>query len=294
MNTTKTLKQIESVRKITESHMVGDGLPVRQVFSPRGADNTFSPFIMLDYIGPAKFPPMEKQKGVDEHPHRGFETVTLVFQGVLEHRDSAGNAGRIEAGDVQWMTAASGVVHEEKHGKELMRNGGVLEAAQLWVNLPAKDKMGKPKYQALTAASIPTVPLENGALRIVAGRYRDAHGPAATHTELNVWDLRIRPGVSELEIPESHTTLVVVVEGETLVNDSERVSGLELVQFGRSGGAIRVEASTEAHLLVLTGVPIDEPVVSYGPFVMNSQAEIHAAIRDYQEGKMGRLDDSAN
>jgi len=287
-----TAKNVLEIRKGPPPHWVGDGFPVRSMFSYHSDAEALSPFLLLDYAAPAAIAPSDEPRGVGEHPHRGFETVTLVYQGEVEHRDSAGNRGHIGPGDVQWMTAASGVVHEEMHGREFARKGGTIEMVQLWVNLPAKLKMSPPRYQDILGRQIPTVPLAGGGgtVRVIAGEFQGAKGPARTFTPVSLWDVRLAAGHDvELNFPEGHTTAVLVLRGDVDVNGSEPASDAELVLFDRRGGAISLHARTDATLLVMSGEPIEEPVVGYGPFVMNTQAEIRQAIRDYQAGKMGAL-----
>jgi redox-sensitive bicupin YhaK (pirin superfamily) len=252
-----------------------------------------SPFLMLDYAAPYDFPPGGVQqsgpRGVGEHPHRGFETVTIVYQGELEHRDSGGNSGKIGPGDVQWMTAASGVVHEEFHSAEFMRRGGTFEVAQLWVNLPARVKMSPPRYQAITNDQIPTVTLADGAgtARVIAGELGGVRGPAQTFTPVAVWDLQLAAGRAlEFAVPEGQAAMALVRRGAVVVG-GEAVGANELALLERAGAGASIECREDAMALVLAGEPIDEPVVAQGPFVMNSREEIHQAIVDYQAGRMG-------
>ncbi len=284
---------MKSIRKLVRNvapHWVGDGFPVRSLFSYADG-NQFDPFLLLDYAGPHRFAPAEATRGVGEHPHRGFETVTIVYHGELEHRDSSGGGGRIGSGDVQWMTAASGVVHEEFHSERFTHDGGTLEMVQLWVNLPARDKMSAPRYQSLLDSEIPRVPLVDGAgtVRVIAGNFDATSGPAQTFTPINVWDVQLdQAATTELRLPEGHTALVVVQSGSVRLNETP-VDAVELVQFERSGTRLRLESAGAARLLVLTGEPIAEPVVGQGPFVMNTRDEIRQAILDYQAGRMGSL-----
>src|SRR5215510_13995379 len=284
------LKSASPPRQAPQGHWVGDGFPVRTIFAYDDPD--VSPFLLLDYAGPAVFPPSEKRRGVGEHPHRGFETVTIMFSGEVEHRDSGGNSGKIGPGDVQWMTAGSGVVHEEMHSAEYTRSGGPFEAVQLWVNLPAKYKMTKPRYQTLLARDIPNIELpdEAGSLRVIAGSYGSTRGPAQTFTPVDLWELHLKAQKGTLlELPKGHTTALFVLKGNIRINGSASARATEFVPFAREGQAIRVDADTDASVLVLSGEPIDEPVVGYGPFVMNTPAEIHRAIEDYRSGRMGHL-----
>jgi hypothetical protein len=284
------MKKLIGINRDADAHWVGNGFPVRTIFSFQTFGQCISPFLLLDYAGPAEFPPSEQPRGVGEHPHRGFEAVTIVYQGELEHRDSAGNHGTIGPGDVQWMTAASGVVHEEWHERAFGRRGGTLEMVQLWVNLPAKDKMSPPGYQEIRDRQIPAVNLDGGTARVIAGEFRGVKGPARTFTPVNLWDVRLKAGNrAEMTFPDGYTTLVLVLKGKAAMNSSETAGETDLAIFDRSGDRITVEASEDATLLVLSGEPINEPVVSYGPFVMNTQEEIRQAIRDYQSGRMGHV-----
>jgi quercetin 2,3-dioxygenase len=289
------MKTLQGVYSAARGHWVGDGFPVRSLFSyDRMGAQHISPFLMLDYAGPFDFSAGRRPRGVGQHPHRGFETVTLVYQGELEHRDSTGGGGLIGAGDVQWMTAGAGIVHEEFHSQAFTEQGGVLEMVQLWVNLPARDKSAPPAYQTLLAEAIPEVPLPDraGGLRVVAGDYQGHRGPAKTFTPINVWDLRLRPGGAiRLPVPEGHTALLAVLSGTVLVNGSELVREPGLVCFGREGDELHLEANNDAKLLLLSGEPIDEPVVGHGPFVMNSPDEVQQAFADFQRGKYGALND---
>ncbi|MFC3285906.1 pirin family protein [Litchfieldella rifensis] len=289
------MKKIHGVYSAPRGHWVGDGFPVRTLFSydRMGAEHV-SPFLLLDYAGPFDFEPAQRARGVGAHPHRGFETVTLVYQGELEHRDSTGSGGRIAEGDVQWMTAGAGIIHEELHSRAFTERGGTLEMVQLWVNLPASDKPAPSAYQTLLKGDIPDVALPEGAgrVRVVAGDYLGHQGPARTFTPINVWDVRLRPGGDALlPVPDGHTTLLVVLSGAVQVNGSELVRDTGMVSFARRGDALHVEANNDAKLLLLSGEPIQEPVVGYGPMVMNSTEEIQRAFADFQQGKYGVLSD---
>lgn len=287
------MKKILGIYGAPHGHWVGDGFPVRSLFSydRLGAEH-LSPFLLLDHAGPYHFAPAHRPRGVGAHPHRGFETVTLVYQGELEHRDSTGSGGRIGEGDVQWMTAGAGIVHEEFHSAAFTARGGPLEMVQLWVNLPAEHKSAPAAYQTLLDADIPRVALPGraGQLRVIAGDYRGHRGPAHTFTPIDVWDLRLKAGgEATLSVPEGHTTLLVVLEGTVLVNDDTLVRDAGLVSFARRGSELHLEVNNDARLLLLGGEPIDEPVVGHGPFVMNSEKEIHQAFADFQAGKFGNL-----
>ncbi|HKY62223.1 MAG TPA: pirin family protein [bacterium] len=285
-------KNLLQIRKSPAGHWVGDGFPVRSMFSYNDGDPAISPFLLLDYAGPAEFPPTEERRGVGEHPHRGFETVTIVYQGEVEHRDSTGTRGKIGPGDVQWMTAASGIVHEEMHGRDFARNGGTLEMVQLWVNLPSEFKKSPPRYQDLRAAQIPAVALPGGAgtLRVIAGDFQGHRGPARTFTPVSLWDLQLEAGKSvELKLPEGHSAFLLVRSGKVELNRGEDAGAAMLAYFDRRGETLSLSAKEESRVLLMSGEPIDEPLVGYGPFVMNREEEIDQAIEDYRRGKMGHL-----
>ena len=273
-------------------HWVGNGFPVRSVFDYNGLGRELSPFLLLDYAAPYQFPPGDEKRGVGGHPHKGFETVTVAYQGEIEHRDSSGGGGKIAAGDVQWMTAGNGIVHEEFHSQDFTRKGGTFQMVQLWVNLRAKDKSAKAGYQTLLKAQIPNVelPQDAGAVRVIAGQYRGRKGAAKTFTPINLWDVNLRAGKSaELPLPDGHTTTFLVLSGEVEVNGDKAAGEGDLAIFARTGDGITVKAKTDAQLLVMDGEPFDEPVVGHGPFVMNSSAEIQQAFEEYQLGRMGEL-----
>ena len=281
-------KALARVYRAPAGHWVGDGFPVRSMFSYNRHGADVSPFLLLDYAGPADFPPAAKPRGVEMHPHRGFETVTIVYQGEVEHRDTAGNQGRIGPGDVQWMTAAKGILHEEMHGRDFTEKGGALEMVQLWVNLPAKDKMSKPGYQEIVDRTIPAVPLDDkGSIaRIVAGDFNGTRGPAKTFTPVNLWDMRLRAGHrSEIVLPDGFTAILLVMRGSVRVNDSENVGVAELALFEHEGERFTLAAPEDATVLVMSGEPIDEPIAGYGPFVMNTEDEIRQAISDFNAGR---------
>lgn len=286
------MKKVLGTYSAPRPHWVGDGFPVRSMFSYDSHGQHLSPFLLLDYAGPAKFPPAARPRGVGQHPHRGFETVTIVYEGEVEHRDSTGAGGRIGPGDVQWMTAASGILHEEFHSHEFTRTGGTLEMVQLWVNLPARDKMTTPGYQALLDADIPSVvlPGEAGRVRVIAGEYDGHAGPARTFTAMNVWDVRLGQGrVARFQLPEGHTAALVVLRGTVEVNGREIAREAQMVMLDRAGRDVLLEANSDATVLLLSGEPIDEPIVGHGPFVMNRQDEIRQAIADFNDGRFGRM-----
>lgn len=276
------------------SHWVGDGFPVRSLFSYSSHPKVMSPFLLLDYAGPHEFTPGDHPRGVGQHPHRGFETVTIVYSGEVAHKDNAGNGGVIGPGDVQWMTAGAGILHEEFHSPEFTRAGGVLEMVQLWVNLPAKSKMTKPGYQGITGAQIPrvTLPDDAGHVRIIAGQFGAARGPAQTFSPMNVWDVQLNAGANaSLQLPEGWNVGIVVLRGTLKVNDAEVKRAAELLILDRQGSEVCLEASSDAVVLLLSGEPIDEPIVGYGPFVMNTDAQIRQAIDDFRFGKFSEITD---
>lgn len=286
------MKKITGVYSSPRPHWVGDGFPVRSLFSYNGLGQQTSPFLLLDYAGPADFDPAERPRGVGQHPHRGFETVTIVYSGEVEHRDSTGNGGVIGPGDVQWMTAASGILHEEFHSPAFTRKGGKLEMVQLWVNLPSRDKLADPGYQAILNTDIPVVglPEDAGSLRVIAGQYDTAKGPAHTFTPIDVWDVQLKAGKSlTFDVAAGRTTMLVVLEGTLLINGETVARDAQMVLFDREGEKIALEANNDAKFLVLSGEPIDEPIVGYGPFVMNSEAEIAQAVEDFNTGRFGNM-----
>lgn len=286
------MRKVLGVYSSSQPHWVGDGFPVRTIFSQGSLGRHLSPFLMLDYAAPTRFEPAARPRGVGTHPHRGFETVTIVYSGEVEHRDSAGAGGRIGPGDVQWMTAASGILHQEFHSEAFTREGGTLEMVQLWVNLRAGDKDAPAGYQTLSDREIPTVALpgEAGSVRVIAGEYGGRGGAARTFTPMDVWDVRLRSGAdATLDLPSDRTVALIVLRGTVSVDGGEAVSDGHLVLLDRGQGGVGITASTDAVLLVLSGEPIDEPVVAYGPFVMNTMEEIQQAQRDFASGRFGRI-----
>ncbi|WP_079201077.1 pirin family protein [Pseudomonas sp. CC6-YY-74] len=286
------MKKILGLYSSPKQHWVGDGFPVRSLFSYDSLGQHISPFLLLDYAGPHEFAPTQQPRGVGQHPHRGFETVTIVYQGELEHRDSTGSGGLIGPGDVQWMTAASGILHEEFHSAAFTEQGGTLEMVQLWVNLPARDKLAAPGYQTLLDQDIPLVPLDDGAgsLRLIAGEFAGQQGPARTFTAMDVWDIRLNADKPlALRVVEGRSTALIVLHGTLLVNGNQLVREAQMVLLDRAGDELLLEANNQALVLLLSGEPIDEPVVGYGPFVMNSRAEIAQAVKDFQSGSFGQL-----
>ncbi|TQI79146.1 hypothetical protein FHU10_0786 [Serratia fonticola] len=286
------MKKILGVYNSPEAHWVGNGFLVNSLFSYNELGAQMSPFLLLDHAAPTKFRSASGRRGVGQHPHRGFETVTIVYQGEVEHRDSTGSGGVIGPGDVQWMTAASGILHEEFHSKNFSHKGGTLEMVQLWVNLPAKDKMAPPGYQTLLNKDIPLIPLADnvGAVRVIAGGYGGHAGPARTFSPVNVWDMKLNAGhTTTLQVEEGHTLALVMLHGAILVNDEQIVRETQMVLLDRAGDSITIEANNDVTLLVLSGEPINEPIVGYGPFVMNSEAEIQQAFRDFNSGQFGAM-----
>ncbi|WP_031495065.1 pirin family protein [Bryobacter aggregatus] len=284
-------KKVLGVYGAGSNHWVGDGFPVRNLIPSSGVGDAINPFLMLDYAGPATFPPSNKARGVEEHPHRGFETVTIAYQGSVDHRDSGGNKGTIHPGDVQWMTAASGVVHEEKHGQAFTEAGGTFEMVQLWVNLPKAWKMSPPKYQEILNAKIPVVALGDGAsARVIAGELLGTKGAATTFTPINVFDMKLLSGsTATVPLPVGHNSSVVLLRGEVTVNGKVLQGEAQIALLSPQGDSVTIAAQAESTLLILSGEPIDEPVASYGPFVMNTREELVQAMEDFRAGKMGRL-----
>ena len=289
------MRHVKHIYNANSQHWVGDGFLVQPLFSHMGDDRGTDPFLMLDYAAPREFPPgdVRAPRGVGQHPHKGFETVTLAYHGEVAHRDSAGGGGVIQAGDVQWMTAGAGIIHEEFHSEAFTQTGGVLEMVQLWVNLPAKDKNTPARYQHLAKASIPVVPLPNNAghVRVVAGQHAGVAGAAKTFTEMNVWDVVLHAGQEAvLSVPANHSLSMVVLRGQATFNGQDQAGAGQLVRFDDSAGDVRVTAGdAEVKVLLLSGVPINEPVVGYGPFVMNTEMEIRQAIHDFNRGHFGQL-----
>jgi redox-sensitive bicupin YhaK (pirin superfamily) len=289
-----TLRTVDGVHRSTTFHWVGNGFHVSTYFPSEAlpADRT-SPFVLMDY-GPAKdFPPAAQGKrGVGWHPHRGFETVTLAWEGAIAHRDNAGHAGVIGPGDVQWMTAAGGIFHEEFHEESFTRSGGRMHMMQLWVNLPRADKMAKPGYQPITAGQIPVVPVAGGGqVRVIAGEYEGARGPTHTFTPITMLDVTLSPGARlSVALPASYNAMAVVARGRVRAGASTASTG-ELVLFANDGPRLELVADEETHVILLSGEPLDEPVVQYGPFVMNTVEEIERAFLDVRTGRFGPVPD---
>ncbi|UYJ82610.1 pirin family protein [Yersinia enterocolitica] len=290
------MKKVQGIYRAPRQHWVGDGFPVRSLFSYQSHGKQLSPFLLLDYAGPMDFTPTQHRRGVGQHPHRGFEIVTIVYDGEVEHRDSTGKGGIIGPGDVQWMTAGGGILHEEFHSDAFAKRGGAFEMVQLWVNLPAKDKMTAPGYQAIRNETIPQVALPEGAgsLRVIAGDYAGKNGPANTFSPLNVWDIRLNQGKSaEFSLPDGWNTALIVLRGTVQVNGDAIARDAEMVLLDSAGSNVTIEANNDAVLLLLSGEPIDEPIIGYGPFVMNTQEQIAEAIADFNSGRFGSMDSHA-
>ena len=284
-------KKIAEIMRSKGHHWVGDAFPVRSLFSYNGDAQAISPFLLFDYAGPHEFAPREQPRGVGQHPHRGFETVTIVYEGEVSHSDSTGGGGTIGPGDVQWMTAGGGIIHEEYHSPDFSRSGGPFRMVQLWVNLPARDKMVAPGYQPIVDADIPVVELADGAgkARIIAGEFAGVNGPAHTYSPVNLWDVRLKAGAkATLDLPEGHTVMIAVLGGAVSLG-GQNVGEAEIVRLERSGSTVEVRAEAHSILLVMTGEPLDEPVFGHGPFVMTSEAEIREAIDDFNSGRFGKV-----
>jgi redox-sensitive bicupin YhaK (pirin superfamily) len=278
------MKNVLRIHRQPEGHWVGDGFPVHTVLDYQRHPE-LSPFLLLDHAGPADFAPADQPRGVGWHPHRGFETVTVVLDGEVDHEDTAGNGGRIGTGDVQWMTAGSGLLHKEMHSAQFTRRGGRFHALQLWVNLPSKSKMTPPRYQTLLAAEIPVV----DGVRVIAGEFRGVRGPAQTFTPVNLLEVRLQEKRSlRLNLQDGYSAGLYLVEGKITVNGETANKG-ELVVLERKGDEALIEALSDAVVFVMNGAPIDEPVAGYGPFVMNTPQEIQEAFRDYHAGGLGKI-----
>jgi redox-sensitive bicupin YhaK (pirin superfamily) len=285
------MKKLIGLQGNDRGHWVGDGFPVRTLFFYQDLGKQMSPFLMLDYAGPTQFPSTTERKGVGSHPHRGFETVTIVYEGGVAHKDSTGQGGVIGPGDVQWMTAGSGILHEEFHSEGFAKNGGTLEMVQLWVNLPANLKMTKPGYQAILDKQIPVINLQDGAgqARIIAGQLSDQQGPARTFTPMNVIDLKLNQGSMSIPVPEGWNASLVVLKGAVEAGDGVVAKDAQMLMFANQGQDIELNVLEDSIALLLSGEPIDEPIVGYGPFVMNTKEEIAQAMQDFNSGSFGRI-----
>lgn len=287
------LRPIVGLIPAREQHWVGDGFFVSTIFSPQMIDpELISPFLLMDHAPARHFEPATKPRGVGEHPHRGFETVTFAYEGEVAHRDSHGGGGLIGPGDVQWMTAGSGVVHEEFHSQRLTEEGGLFEMVQLWVNLPARLKMTEPRYQALPGEAFPRLDFSGATGRLIAGELLDAKGPAKTHSSITVLDIDFEGEEAEasFELPPGTTTLLFIARGSVVVQGEERIGPGTLALLDRSQpGKVLLQGESGSRVLVLAGAPLGEPVAAWGPFVMTSRAELVQAVEDFQQGRMGKL-----
>jgi quercetin 2,3-dioxygenase len=291
----KELKTIKQIISPPTPHWVGNGFLVSGFLTEFSPEN--SPFLMLDYGASKNFEPSKNQRGVGSHPHRGFETVTIALKGKIEHHDSRGNHGIIGEGDVQWMTAGSGILHQEYFEKGFNSSGGELQMIQLWVNLPAVDKMSEPKYQEITKSHIPVIAKDGFEIKVIAGEFGYTKGPATTHTPINVWiiDLEISKKLKtksekylELNFDPEDNTIILVLEGSITINGT-LVPKSNLVKFNHDGSLIKLNSKNDCKFLVLSGTPINEPIAHYGPFVMNTKAELIQAVDDFNDGKFGDL-----
>lgn len=289
-----SIKTVSAVLNPPGHHIVGDGFRVHNFF-PSGYKIKMDPFFLLDYNSKYEFAPTDKPRGVSVHPHRGFETVTIAYEGAVAHHDSAGNSGVIYPGDVQWMTAASGILHKEYHEETFSKNGGVFQMVQLWVNLPAKYKMSTPKYQAIAHSNMPIVALENnkGSVEVIAGNYNGTKGGASTFTPIEVYNVKLIKGAKTIvSAPKNYNTAIIVIDGSILVNNEHKAQTDQMVHFGRDGEDITLEATNDnTILLFLAGEPINEPIAQYGPFLMNKPEELQQAIADFNNGKFGYLEE---
>lgn len=287
------IKQVAAILNPPAPHMVGDGFRVHNFF-PSGYKLEMSPFYMLDYNAKIEFSPRNEPRGVGVHPHRGFETVTIAYQGAVAHHDSAGNSGTIYPGDLQWMTAASGILHKEHHEEEFSKKGGIFQMVQLWVNLPAKDKMSTPKYQGIKQNEIQQFTLadNSGIIEIIAGKYQDKKGSANTFSPIEMYNARLNNGgKANFNFAANYNTGILVIEGKVKINETEIANTNQFVHFKNEGEEIKIEALEQSVLLILSGEPINEPIAAYGPFLMNKPEEIQQAIADYNNGKFGYLDE---
>lgn len=288
-------KSIKEIYTGTAPHMVGNGFRVLNYIPgvKHYSGNELSPFILLDYNPPFYFPPSNTRRGVGEHPHRGFETVSIAYEGEIEHRDSHGGGGIIKAGEVQWMTAAGGLMHDEFQSEAFTKLGGTQHFIQLWINLPAKHKMQAPKYQAITKEQIGVSTLDDlgTIVRVIAGEHKGVKGPATTYTPINLYDIRLdQQATCSMAISMSHTTLLLVTKGSVMINGTAMAKHMDAVVFENDGETISLKAQEESMVFLISGEPIHEPIARYGPFVMNTKAEILQAMEDVQLGKFGKID----
>ncbi|OFX17877.1 MAG: short-chain dehydrogenase [Bacteroidetes bacterium GWA2_31_9] len=288
-------KPIESIIQPPPIHWVGDGFIVHGFFpEQQSLEKRMSPFFLLDYNSKFEFSPSQKQRGVGVHPHRGIETVTIAYHGKVAHHDSTGNSGVIGEGDVQWMTAGSGILHKEYHEKEFSKKGGLFQMVQLWVNLPAKYKMTQPKYQPILKNEMGNfeIPNDGGKVYVIAGEYKDVKGPASTFSPINLYNVYLKTGFSvDFNFPENYNTGFLIIEGEVNVNDSKVAKENSFILFKNSGTDIILSAEKDCTVLVMNGEAINEPLAHYGPFLMNTKEELQQAFEDYQNGLFGHLED---
>jgi quercetin 2,3-dioxygenase len=280
-----TIKPIKQIIAPPAPHWVGNGFYVHGFFNDFINEN--SPFLLLDYAAPRIFEPSSIQQGVGQHPHKGFETVTIAIKGRVEHHDNHGNTGIIGEGDVQWMTAGSGIMHQEFLEEKFNKEGGEFSMVQLWVNLPAKDKLTKPNYQAITKEMIQQVEVDGSKVRVIAGEFQNVKGPAKTFSPVNIYAIELNNAL-DLNLPADYTTIILVLNGEVEINNI-KVGASHLVRFENVGEIIDLKTTSSTKLLVLSGQPLNEPIAHYGPFVMNTQSEIMEAINDFNAGKFGAI-----
>jgi hypothetical protein len=290
-----TTRKIEKIVKPGAKHWVGDGFNVHNIIpgTPGLNMERMNPFILLDYNSKTHFAPSEKARGVGVHPHRGFETVTIAFKGKVAHHDSAGNSGIIGEGEVQWMTAAAGILHKEYHEKEFSRKGGDFQMVQLWVNLPAKDKMSAPKYQGIERKNMPIVELENGSIEVIAGQYKLTKGAATSFSPIHLYSTKLQAGAAQsFAFPNYYNTALLVIEGEVEINKASKVGQDHFVVFENNAGEeIHIMAAQQSVVLLMSGEPLNEPIAAGGPFVMNTREELMQAYEDFNQGKFGYLAD---
>ncbi|TCD11759.1 pirin family protein [Pedobacter frigidisoli] len=287
------IKEVETVLKAPAPHMVGDGFRVHNFF-PSGYEIDMSPFFLMDYGSKIEFSARKEPRGVGIHPHRGFETVTIAYHGAVAHHDSSGNSGIIYPGDVQWMTAASGILHKEYHEKNYSLKGGPFQMLQLWINLPAIDKMSKPKYQAIKQADMASfvLPNDGGKIEVIAGKFQGLKGNATTFTPIELYNARLnKDGEATFNFPDHFNTGFMVIEGRIKINDNEIADVNSFVHFKNEGNEVKIVAMENSIILILSGEPIHEPIVQYGPFLMNTEAEINQAIEDYNQGRFGYIEE---
>lgn len=288
-------RAVEAVLSPSRTHMVGNGFKVMNFYpNGKGIEERMSPFFLLDFNAEVNYPPSELSRGVGVHPHRGIETITIAYKGSVAHHDSAGNSGVINPGDVQWMTAGGGVLHKEYHDREFTKKGGAFEMIQLWINLPKKHKMTPAKYQSILHSQKGKVELANnaGTVHVIAGEYEKAKGPASVFSPVHIYDIHLNPnGETLLTLPANFNTGLLVIDGDIVVNEFHKVPENHYVQFKNEAGPMHIKATRKTIVLMLSGEPLNEPFVGYGPFVMNTEEEIHQAIKDYNDGKFGFLAD---